>query len=131
MIYLDSSALIKLVLDERESADLELWLSSRPDEPLVSSELATVEVIRSIRRLSPPSLTEARAILGPVSLIPLSSSVVRRAADLPDPLLRSLDALHLASALIVVEELTAFVTYDRRLSVAATAAGLGVIQPGS
>lgn len=131
MIYLDSSALIKLVLDERESADLELWLSGRSHEPLVSSELATVEVIRSIRRLNPPSLTVARAILGPLSLIPLSNRVVEGAADLPDPLLRSLDALHLASALTVVEELTTFVTYDRRLSAAATAAGLDVIHPGN
>ena len=130
MIYLDSSALIKLLLEEPESAGLERWLSIRPDEPITSSELAKVEVIRAMRRLRADSLPAARDLLGPIDLIPLSTRLIEDAANLDGPLLRSLDALHLASALSIADELTAFVAYDRRLSEAASKAGLEPVQPG-
>jgi len=119
------------VLDEPESAALEHWLSGRTDQGLTSSELAKVEVLRSIRRLDGDALPAARALLNDLHLIPLSGRVVEEAGNLVDPLLRSLDALHLASALSIAAELTAFVAYDRRLSAAATDAGLETVQPGA
>jgi uncharacterized protein len=119
------------VLDEPESAALELWLSGRTDQGFTSSELAMVEVLRAFRRHDNHALPAAHAMLGELLLIPLSRRVVEQAANLDDPLLRSLDALHLASALSVATELTAFVTYDHRLAAAAVRAGLETIQPGT
>ena len=66
-----------------------------------------------------------------LELVPLSGTVIDTSGDLPEPQLRSLAALHLASALSIATELTAFVAYDRRLSAAADAAGLTTVQPGA
>lgn len=129
MIYLDSSALLKLVFDEDESATLERWLARRARTPKLSSELAKVEVVRAARRLDSEAVPTARALVSQLDLIPLTGSVVDQAADMGEPLLRSLDALHLVSALAVRDELTAFVAYDQRLVEAARAAGLRVAQP--
>ena len=118
------------MVDEPESAALELWLSGRADQGLTSSELAKVEVRRSIRRLDSDALPAARALIGDLHLIPLSSRIVDEAASLGDPLLRSLDALHLASALSVAHALTAFIAYDRRLTAAAAAVSLRTVAPG-
>ncbi len=119
------------MIDEPESAGLEQWLSGRADQGLTSSELAKVEVLRSIRRLDSDALPAARALIGDLHLIPLSGRIVDEAANLGDPLLRSLDALHLASAVSVASELTAFVAYDRRLAAAAAAASLLTVAPGA
>ncbi len=130
MIYLDSSALLKLLYEERESAALEGWLSARPGTPVVSSELARMEVIRVCRRVNADALPEARALLAEVDLIPLTSDVVDEAAELGDIWLRSLDAIHLASALSIRADLSAFIAYDHRLGDAASAAGLESLRPG-
>ena len=97
---------------------------------LVSSELARIEVIRACRRIDPSTDPAARALLSQLDLIPLSSAVIDDAADLAAPLLRSIDALHLASALSIRSDLTAFVAYDRRLCAAAAAAGFDPVRPG-
>ena len=131
MIYCDSSALLKLVFLERETPDLRRWLLDRPDLTLTSSELAKVEVMRGCRRINAGALPQARTLLDGMLLIPLSGTVIDEAGGLAEPLLRSLDALHLASALSIAAELTAFVAYDRRLSAAAIVAGLDVNQPGT
>ena len=131
MIYCDSSALLKLVFLERETPDLRRWLLDRPDLTLTSSELAKVEVMRGCRRINAGALPQARTLLDGMLLIPLSGTVIDEAGGLAEPLLRSLDALHLASALSIAAELTAFVAYDRGLSAAAVVAGLDVIQPGT
>lgn len=131
MIYLDSSALLKLLYEERESAALAGWLSARAGTPVVSSELARVEVIRACRRMNADALPEARALLGDLDLIPLSREVVDRAAEVGGTLLRSLDALHLASALSIRDDISAFIAYDHRLADAATAAGLEAVRPGA
>lgn len=131
MIYLDSSALLKLLHEESESAALEVWLSERTGTPVVSSELAKIEVIRACRRVNTDMVPQARALLNGVDLIPLTSEVVDEAADLGGPLLRSLDAIHLASALSIHADLSAFVAYDHRLTDAAAAAGLKPLHPGS
>lgn len=131
MIYLDSSALMKLVREEAETAALTAWLHPRPEVPVVTSELGRVEVMRAARRAGPESVIEARAVTADVDLVPLDHGVQNLACDIGDPSLRTLDALHLASAVLLREELTAFVTYDHRLINAADAAGLPVTMPTS
>jgi len=127
MIYLDSSALLKLVRQERESDALDRWLSARPDTPVVSSELAKVEVIRASRQIGPHALPPARALLAGLDLIPISSEVLDGAADIGEIRLNSLDALHLASALSIRADLTTFVAFDQQLAAAASAAGLELL----
>lgn len=129
MIYLDSSSLLKLVVEERESAALEAWLSVRSDVPVVSSELARVEVLRGCRRVNADALPQARALLAGLDLVRLSTDVLDSAADVGDNTLRTLDAIHLASALSIREHLSAFVAYDQRLLHAASAVGLHPTRP--
>lgn len=131
MIYLDSFALFKLVVEEDESQALDDWLAERPDASLVSSRLATVEVLRACRRADESLLPAGRSLLATLDLVPLSGRLLDEAADLTDPLLRSLDALHLASALSLQPDLTAFVTYDLRLTAASEAVGLFPLRPGA
>ncbi len=130
MIYLDSSALMKLVRQEDETAALGEWLDRHPAQPVVTSELGRVEVLRAARRVGDLVLAEARAVMGDLDLVPLDRAVQDIACDIGDPRLRSLDALHLASALLLGAELTTFVAYDRRLADAAQSAGLVVAAPG-
>lgn len=130
MIYLDSSALMKLVRQEDETAALREWLSVRPEQPVVTSELGRVEVLRAARRVGGQVSTEARAVVGDLDLVPLDRAVQDLACDIANPLVRTLDALHLASAVLLSEELTAFIAYDHRLATAAQAAGLVVATPG-
>ena len=130
MIYLDSSALLKLVRAESHTAELTNWLADQPGVPLVSSALAEVEVLRACRRIDERMLDRGRAVLAVLDLVPLDEGVLGTAAELPEPGLRSLDALHLASALGLDPDLEAFVAYDARLVAAAEAAGLAVAQPG-
>jgi predicted nucleic acid-binding protein len=131
VIYLDSSALLKLLHEERESVALEQWISARAGTPAVSSVLAKVEVIRASRRLNAAALPAARALLAGVDLIPLTSDLVDEAAEAGEPLLRSLDAIHLVSALSIRAELSAFVAYDNRLAEAGAAVGLVPVRPGT
>lgn len=130
MIYFDSSALVKLLVEEPESAALIAWVADREQVPKVSSELVKVEVVRAMWRLDPAGAPDARALVSELDLVPLSGLIIDQAGDAGDPMLRSLDAIHLLSALSVRDELTAFVAYDTRLTAAAQAAGLPVILPG-
>lgn len=131
MIYLDSSALLKLVHQERESDALELWLGERATVPLVSSQLAKVEVIRATRRINPDAVLDAASLVDSLDLIPISTDVVDRASLIGQSTLPSLDAIHLASATAIHADLTAFVTYDARLGAAAADAGFVTNQPGA
>jgi predicted nucleic acid-binding protein len=130
VIYLDSSALMKLVRREDETAALIEWLDLRPEQPVVSSELGRVEILRAARRFGGQVLAEARAVVGDLDLMALDRAVQDVACDIDDPLLRTLDALHLASALLLGRDLTAFIAYDQRLVDAAHGAGLVVATPG-
>lgn len=130
MIYLDSSALMKLVRQEDETAALIDWLDLHTEQSVVTSELGRVEVLRAARRVGDLVLAEARAVVGDLDLVPLDRAVQDVACDVGDPMLRSLDALHLASAMLLGAELTTFVAYDRRLADAAQTAGLVVEAPG-
>lgn len=127
MNYLDSSGLVKLVIREAETEILREWLEQRVDG-ITSSELVLVEVIRTVRRSNPRALPAARSFLAGLDLVPLTTSILNQAAEVEGEVLRSLDAIHLASAL-VVPNLSAFVAYDRRLLEAATNAGLACISP--
>lgn len=129
MIYLDSSAVLKLLFQEKESDALAEWLSARTDLPTVSSELIKVEVVRAARRLDPRVVPAARVLVAQLDLIPLSGPLLEAACETGTPLLRALDAIHLASALVIRDELTAFLAYDHRLFAAAEVAGLHPTSP--
>jgi len=129
VIYLDSSAVMKVVRAEEESDALREWLVTRADEAVVTSELGRVEVLRAAGRLGAGAAAEARAVLGDVDLVPLDRAVQDLAAEVGGPLLRTLDAVHLASALVLGDAVSAVVCYDVRLADAARAAGLTVATP--
>jgi predicted nucleic acid-binding protein len=129
VIYLDSSALIKLALDEPETAALTSYLAKRGDQALVSSSLHRAEVLRAIWRAEPGALPRAQRMIRRVSLVTLSHDLLDNAATLPPSGLATAAAIHLASALALKRDLTAFVSYDRQLLAAAESAGLPVVSP--
>ena len=129
MIAFDTSALVKLVLDEPESDGLADWLTARPDEPWAASDLCRLELVRAVARSTPAAVGTAREVLAALDLVPLSRSLLSEAAALPPPSLRSLDAVHLAAAATLGPELTAFVVYDDRLADAAAQAERPVARP--
>ena len=129
MIYLDSSALVKLILEESESRALARWLAERADLALVSSAIHRTEVPRAIWRANPSALPRSLRQVRGVEKIGLSTDVLDSAAAVPPQSLRSLDAIHLASALSIRRELTAFVAYDKRLLAAAKDVGLPTASP--
>ena len=131
MIYLDSSALLKLLHDEEESAAMEAWIVARDGTPMITSAISRIEVVRACRRIDVGSVPAARTLMAQIDLIPLSSAVIEDAADLDDPLLRSLDAIHLVSALSLGADLSSFVAYDQRLLKAARSRGLDGVRPGA
>lgn len=130
ILYLDSSALVKLVLPEAESAALLECLAAWPAR--VTSELARVEVLRAARRASLKAEVEQRAeeVVASIHLLRLDGEILDRAARLEPRTLRSLDALHLASALSLGEDLGAIAIYDSAFATAAAAIGLAVLAPG-
>jgi predicted nucleic acid-binding protein len=127
--YLDSSALIKLVVPEPETAALRSELARWRRH--ASSALARTEVVRAAARVDAVARRHARLVVETLTLIAASVEILDRAADLEPPALRSLDALHLASALSLEQALGPMVTYDTRLAEAARAAGISVVAPGS
>lgn len=129
MIYLDTSALVKLVFEEAESGSLALWLTEQEGLPKLSSEAAVIELVRTCRRRDEEAEPYARRLLAGLDLVPLTSDLVDGACLARPPELRSLDAIHLACAVSLGDALSHFVGYDARLSSAATAAGLPVMSP--
>ena len=123
MIYLDSSAIVKLVVRESESTALRSFMRSHRDR--ISCSLARTEVPRAVRHLGPAAVRRARLVLDRVHLIRLDDSLLDAAATLDARVLRSLDAIHLAAAQRVAADLEVLVTYDARMAEAA--AGLGFV----
>lgn len=127
MIYIDTSALLKLVHPEAESMPLRTWLARHPDD-LVSSALIRTESRRALLRNDPGALPNLPAVLSVIAQIPVSEAVLDLAAMFPDPHLRILDAVHLASAQIL-PGITTMLGYDKRLVEAAAQAGFTVASP--
>lgn len=119
VLYLDSSALVKLVLPEPETAALMGFLGAWPDR--VSSALAKLEVLRALRRAGASRAARRRAhrVLSHVALLRIDDAILDGAARLGPPELRSLDAIHLATARSITDGLAGIVSYDSRLSRAA------------
>jgi predicted nucleic acid-binding protein len=126
--YLDSSAAVKLLMNERESPALRRWLRGRSER--ASAALLRVELVRVVRRAGLPRLIpQARQLLAGVHLIRLDDVLLERAANLDPTELRSLDSIHLAAAASLGDDLAAVVSYDDRLLAAATSLGLPTATP--
>jgi uncharacterized protein len=128
MIYLDSAAIVKLAHAESESQALRDWLDDRAGVGWVSSVLAEIESVRALVRHAPEAVSRLHLILDLIDLLELEAGVRILAETVKPATVRSLDAIHLATALRT-ERLTSFVTYDKRLADAARAAGLSVDAP--
>jgi uncharacterized protein len=130
ILYCDSSALVKLVIDEPESGELEAWLGAQPEPVLVSSVLARTEVVRAVARTDPDAAHLAVDLLAAVSVVELDVPLADDAARLDPAELRSLDALHMAAALRLGPALGSMVSYDERMLDAARRHGVAVAHPG-
>ena len=128
MIYLDTSAALKLVVAEAETARLELWMAERAGIPRVSSRLLRIEMWRAVTRAAPHRITRANVVLSAIALLSIDD-VAPTAEVIGDKTLRSLDAIHLATAHEIRTDLSAFVCYDKRLRDSAHALGLPVEAP--
>jgi uncharacterized protein len=129
-LYLDSSAIVKLVKRESESEALRDFVRQHRHDLRVTSSLARVEVVRALLPAGPEAIAHARRQLDRVHQISMDRNLLDDAATLqPHELLRSLDAIHLASAGLIGAELRAMVTYDQRMAEAATALGMVVEAP--
>lgn len=128
MLYLDSSALVKLVLTEPESSVLAGVVRTGPG--MISSALARIEVIRAVRRKGPVEEKSARLLMASVDSVDITDQIINEAGRIGRLQLRSLDAIHLATALELRSALTGFVAYDRRLLDAVAALGLRPMSPG-
>jgi predicted nucleic acid-binding protein len=126
--YLDTSAVVKLVVAEPRSRAMSTWVAAHADDA-VSSDLLRTELLRATRRGAPDQMVRARSVLDSITLIGLSSETFDRAAVLEPVHLRSLDALHLAAALELGDELDGIVTYDERLAEATAVHGIPVVSP--
>ena len=127
MVYLDSSALVKLVVTEGESAALRRYLRTEPRR--ASCTLARVEVVRAVRLHGAAATRRARLLLRRLDLVQMDDELLDAAATLDAGILRSLDAIHLAAARTLGDELAAVVTFDDRMAAAADRLGLAVIAP--
>lgn len=126
--YLDTSAFLKLVVAEEHSGAMRQW-AQELDPDVFATDLLRTEALRAARRHSPAALLETRQRLAAVTLVSLTADLCQRAAELDPSILRSLDALHLAGALIIGDELDGLVTYDERLTAAAALHGVAVVTP--
>jgi predicted nucleic acid-binding protein len=128
-VYVDASALAKLIVDEPEGDDLRAFLA--PIARQATSIVGRVEVERTVARRAPARLAHVAGLLDDLVIVALEPDVAAAAATIGPPTLRTLDAIHLASAAALGTDLEALVTYDRRLADAARALGLPVASPGA
>ena len=126
--YVDASALVKLIVLEPDSVGFHLWYLQT--ERVVTSRIGVIETRRAAGRHAHDA-GELRSVLAAVEVVELDLQIADRAAMAVPPLLRTLDAIHIATALELGTSLGAFVTYDDRLAVAARAAGLPVVRPAA
>jgi uncharacterized protein len=127
--YLDSSAIVKLVVREPETPALMAFLDAWPVR--VTSALARVEVARAVRRYGDPAGRRVAIILDGLGVLALDNALLDAAATIDLEPLRSLDAIHIASAKLLDSDLGTLVTYDARMIAAALSLGLPVSEPVS
>ncbi len=128
-VYLDTSALAKLVVTEQESDELRAWLQRRAGTPMITNSVGVVELQRFALRVSREALATAVLLLARIDRLEMTPASLAIAATLPPPEVRTLDALHISSAAQLVD-LEAILTYDRRMATAALGYGLPVESPG-
>lgn len=128
-IYLDTSALVKLVVAEAESAALQRYLAGYSEDTVFSAALARTELLRAVSGSGQQALTQARSLLESIDLVSLTRRLLDEAGTLGPPLLRSLDAIHLVAAQRAEGTLRSIVTYDHRMAAAATELGLTTATP--
>jgi hypothetical protein len=128
LIYIDTSALLRLVFPDDTTPAVERLVGG-PEVELVSSTLIRVEARRGALRRAPRRIPRVDLLLDRVAVVGIDDVVVESAGRLSDPHLRSLDAIHLATALLIREDVEALLTYDDRLAEAARAHGLAVVSP--
>ncbi|MCX6526170.1 MAG: type II toxin-antitoxin system VapC family toxin [Actinobacteria bacterium] len=126
--YIDTSALVKLVVREPETDSLRDWLAETPRDP-VTCDLARTELLRAVRRVAPDLLVQARMVLDLVTITDVTTAVFEAAGRLDPAILRTLDAIHVAAALDLGDDLEGMVTYDERLAQAAEQNGIRVSSP--
>ena len=129
-LYLDTSALAKLIISEAESGALRSWLGERRGQPLMTNALGAVELQRLAARVSAEAREAAVLLLARIDLLSLTQTVLSAASQLPPPEVRTLDAVHVASA-AEISDLQALVTYDSRMRATAHGYGLPVAAPGT
>jgi predicted nucleic acid-binding protein len=129
MIYLDSAAVVKLAHAEPESSALRGWLDDRAETGWISSVLTEIESFRALARYAPKAVSRLPAVLDQIDLIDLDPPIRILAQAVRPVTVRSLDAIHLGTALHARRALTSFVTYDKRLLDAARTAGLPADSP--
>ena len=127
MWYIDSSAILKLIKPEKESAALIKKLPSA----LIASRISRVEVTRTIIRYEPDLLDSTYDVLADIQMFPVEDSIITIDENLPQFInLRSLDSLHIASALAIKNVLKGIITYDKEMVIAANALGFKTLSPG-
>ena len=126
--YVDTSAFVKLVVTESHSAAMRRWAEANEDA-LFSSDLLRAEALRAARRHSPDAIVATRQWLDALTLVALTGELCENAATFDPAILRTLDALHLAAALSISDELDGIATYDARLAAAAARHGVVVVAP--
>lgn len=129
LYYADTSAVIKLLVEESHSKAFAAFYDAHADAVWASSALLRIELTRAVTRALPALLPDARDLLLAFSFVAIDDDIVEAAMNEPDRGLRSLDAIHLATARILGEDLDAIVSYDDRLLKAATDAGLATASP--
>jgi predicted nucleic acid-binding protein len=127
-LYLDSSAFVKLAVEESETAALRQFLAERASRR-VSSALLRTEALRAVRHLGPDALASVREAIRRVDLVAIDDRILDAAGTLEPRVLRTLDAIHLATAMAMGDDLDAIVTYDDRMVEAAGLLGLLVAAP--
>ena len=127
-LYLDSSAFVKVLIAEPESGALREFLSTRP-ERRVSSAILRTEALRAVRHLGPDALATVRNGVRNVDLVAIDDRILDAAGVLEPRILRTLDAIHVATALSIGDDLVEIVTYDDRMAEAARLLGLQTTSP--
>jgi predicted nucleic acid-binding protein len=129
LVYADTSAFLKLVVTEDHTDALREWATDN-EVAFVSSDLLRTEALRAVRHQDAQVRTAVRDELAVVRCLRVSRAICDIAAELHPSVMRTLDAVHVATALSVAPDVDTLVTYDRRMAEASRAAGLTSLSPG-